>query len=317
MIYPLGNQKLIKTLLLFAKWFVLLITYFFLAYKLYNFEHYAALWQHFRNPDTTQYFWLFLVFILLPLNIFFEVIKWQTLVEKSEKISFKKALNAVLAGFSTGFVTPNRIGEMAGRMLYVLPENRKITAIYALLNSFTQNFVIALVGLPAALYYFFYTKNTDFVVTEWYFISITLFISVVTCIYFLIPCIVGFFIKKNRLLFLKDLTHYKTTDLLQIKAYSFLRLLVFSIQFFAMLQFFGVGITVAEAIIAIPTSYLFVTFTPSLAFSEAAIRSSYAVVFIGSFSDNIAGIAFAGFLLWLINYGIPMLLGSRILVNTK
>jgi hypothetical protein len=77
-----------------------------------------------------------------------------------------------------------------------------------------------------------------------------------------------------------------------------------------MLQFFGVDITVAEAIIAIPTSYLFVTFTPSLAFSEAAIRSSYAVVFIGSFSENIAGIAFAGFLLWIINYGIPMLLGS-------
>ncbi len=317
MIYPLVNQKSIKTLFQFSKWFVLLITYFFLAYKLYTFEYYAALWQHFRNPDTTQYFWLILVFVLLPLNIFFEVIKWQTLVHKSEKISFKKALNAVLAGFSTGFITPNRIGEMAGRMLYVLPENRKITAIYALLNSITQNFVIALVGLPAALYYFFYTKNTDFVVTEWYFISITLFISVVTCIYFLIPGIVGFFIKKNRLLFLKDLTHYKTTDLLQIKAYSFLRFLVFSIQFFAMLQFFGVDITVAEAIIAIPTSYLFVTFTPSLAFSEAAIRSSYAVVFIGSFSENIAGIAFAGFLLWIINYGIPMLLGSRILVNTK
>lgn len=313
MIYPQWTKKI----LFISKWLVLLITFIFLGYKLAAFEHYAALWQHFRNPNTTPYFWFILVITLLPLNIIFEAIKWQKLLDKTEKISLMQAINAVLVGFSTGFITPNRIGEMAGRMLYVLPENRKISAIYSILNSLTQNYIITLVGLPAAICYFFSSKNTYFVMSETYLITLTLFICIATFIYFSIPRIVGFFQKKNRFVALKNITLYKTSDLLQIKGYSLVRYVIFCIQFFAMLQFFGVDITLTQALIAIPTSYLFVTFTPSLAFSEATIRSSYAVVFIGSFSENTAGIVLAGFLIWLINFGFPMLLGSRILANTK
>lgn len=49
--------------------------------------------------------------------------------------------------------------------------------------------------------------------------------------------------------------------------------------------------------------------------SEAAIRGSMAVLIIGTFSVNAGGIALAGISLWLLNFGIPMLLGSSILVK--
>ena len=314
--YPFENHKSINSFLQFLKWLVLLVTYGFLAYKLYTFDNYDAFLKHFQNTSPKQYFWLLFVFILLPLNIFLETAKWQKIVEKSENIPFQKALNAVLAGFATGFITPNRIGDMAGRMLYISPANRKISAIYSLLNSFTQNYSIALVGLPLAACYFLNIKNKvhDY---ELYAMLVAVFILVFTIIYFFTPNIVLLFNKYNKLKSLKIISDYKVVDLLRIIGYSVLRFIVFSIQFFAILQFFGVELSLFEALVSIPTSYLFVTFTPSLAFSEAAIRSSYAVLVIGAFSDNIAGIAFAGFLLWVINFVLPMLIGSRILVNTK
>lgn len=316
MIYPFGNQKIKNTILQPLKWLVLLVTYFFLGYKLFTFEHYEAFLLHFQQASFYHYFWLLLIFCLLPLNIFIETAKWQKIVEKSEHIPFRQALNAVLAGFAVGFVTPNRIGDMAGRMLYTSPANRKITAIYSLLNSFTQNYVIALIGLPAAAWYFLFFKSgkSDF---QQYFILITLFILISTIIYFFLPKFVLIFNLRNRLNFIKVISDYKSIDLLVIAGYSVLRFIIFSIQFFAVLQFFGVELRLFEALISIPTSYLFVTFTPSLAFSEAAIRSSYSVLIIGAFSDNTAGIAFAGFMIWCINYILPLLAGSRLIANTK
>lgn len=314
--YPFGNHKSLNIFLQFLKWLVLLVTYSFLAYKLYTFEEYDAFLQHFQHPSCNQYFWLLLVFILLPFNIFLETAKWRKIIKKTEQIPFRQALNAVLAGFVTGFVTPNRIGDMAGRMLYISPENRKITAIYSLLNSFTQNYSIALAGLPAAVWYFLIIKNSAYDY-KLYFILVAVFILVFTIIYFFTPKIVLLFNKYNKLKSLKSISYYKIADLLHIIGYSVLRFFVFSIQFFVMLQFFGVELSLFEALVSIPTSYLFVTFTPSLAFSEAAIRSSYAVLIIGAFSDNTAGIVFAGFLLWVINFVLPMLIGSRLIVNTK
>ena len=316
MIYPFVNQKIINAFLQFLKWLVLLITYSFLAYKLYTFEHYDALFTYFQHPSSNQYLWLLFVFTLLPLNIFLESAKWQKIIEKTEQIPFRQALKAVLAGFAAGFATPNRIGDMAGRMLFISPANRKITAVYSLLNSFTQNYSIALVGLPTAAYYFFFIKNIKYDFQQLLIVA-AVFILIFTTIFFFLPKIVFLFNKRNRLKFIKSISDYKTTDMLSITGYSVLRFIVFSIQFFAMLQFFGVELNLFEAIVSIPTSYLFVTFTPSLAFSEAAIRSSYAVLIIGAFSDNVAGIAFAGFLLWVINFVLPMLIGSRLIVNTK
>ncbi len=313
---PFGNQKSINTFIQLLKWFVLLATYSFLVYKLYAFEHYGAFLKHFQQSSIYQYFWLILVFVLLPLNIYFETAKWQKIVEKTEHIPFRQALNAVLAGFAAGFVTPNRIGEMGGRMLFVSHANRKISAIYSLLNSFTQNYVIALIGLPAAVWYFFSVKSGHSYFQQ-YCVLITFFILISTTIYFFMPKIVLIFTNRNRLNFLKRISDYKSIDLLSIAGFSVLRFIVFSVQFFAVLQFFGVELSIYEAFISIPTTYLFVTFTPALAFSEAAIRSSYAVLIIGVFSNNTAGIAFAGFLLWVINYVLPMLSGSRLIANTK
>ena len=82
-----------------------------------------------------------------------------------------------------------------------------------------------------------------------------------------------------------------------------------------MLRFFGIHLIVWQALIAIPTNYLFVTFTPSLAFSEAAVRSSFAMLTIGAFSGQTVSIALAGMCIWIINFVFPMLAGTVLMVK--
>jgi hypothetical protein len=80
-----------------------------------------------------------------------------------------------------------------------------------------------------------------------------------------------------------------------------------------LLHFFDVKLDILTGIIAIATNYLFITFTPSLAFSEGAIRTSMAILVIGTFSENTIGIAAAGMSIWLINFVLPMAVGSLFL----
>jgi len=104
---------------------------------------------------------------------------------------------------------------------------------------------------------------------------------------------------------------------MQIMLISLGRYVVFCTQFFFMLRFLGVDLSMEQALISIPTSYLFVTFTPSFAFSDVAVRSSYAVLVIGVFSGQVVSIALAGACIWLVNFVIPLLVGLVVLAKQK
>lgn len=299
------------------KWLIMLAAYGYLAYVLLTFEKHDELFLSIKQASFLQLSWLLAVLALLPVNLFFESAKWKVIISKTETISLSKSFRSVLAGFSTGFITPNRTGEFAGRILFMEKENRKAGIIYSVINSLTQNLVIIICGLPAAVFFFAEIKNGIKSDLEMYFLAILTALTSLLTLYFKLPQLVKSKRWKRYITFTDDLILYTKSDLLNILLISLARFIVFSIQFYAILQFFGVGLAPTEAFIAIPANYLFVTITPSLAFSEAAIRSSYAVFFISAFSTQTAGIAFAGISLWLINFGIPMLAGAIMLVNKK
>lgn len=296
-----------------AKWLVLVLSYAYLAYKLITFNDYDSLFTHFQNLTAFKSGWLVLFVSLFPFNIISETLKWQKLVSDTYPVSFKQSIKAVFAGFTTGFFTPNRLGEPAGRILFLPEVHRKPGIILSYVSGFVQTYIIAIAGLPAALYFFgqHYSNTGSY---DNFYLSVSILLIVAsTAFYFFLPKIASLaFIKKRTVLFEGVATQSKK-NLLAVMLFSLIRFTIFCVQFYAVLHFFGVGIPVNDAFIAIPASYFFVTFTPTMAFSEVTVRSSYAVFFIGAFSDQTAGIAFAGFVIWLLNSGLPMLIGSAIL----
>lgn len=311
--------KILKNTALFSfiKVLFLIGTLSYLCFKLITFEAYNDLFNNFRHLSLIQCMAIGAAIFLLPINLMLEALKWQRLVARTMHLSTKQAIKAILVGYSTGFNTPNRIGEMLGRMLYVKKEYRKITAFYAFINSLTQNLIICFLGIPAALYFFINTDDNSLYTFRSYLFIASFIVTVMFIAYMLFPQ----FLKNKQIQsifpFLTDIQHLSLKKLIEICGLTFIRFVVFCLQLYFMLHFFSVDITFQNALIAIPASYLFITITPSMAFSEASIRSSFAVFFIGAYSSNIAGIAFAGLTLWLLNFGVPMLVGLKIIAYTK
>src|SRR5690606_13367089 len=67
-------------------------------------------WQLLRDHAAA----LALIATLTFANLYFEMRKWTTLIN-SPVVNQKAAFRGILFGLCSGFVTPNRLGEFAGR----------------------------------------------------------------------------------------------------------------------------------------------------------------------------------------------------------
>ena len=303
------------------KWVVLPAAFSFLAYKLLTFNQYDELIAQWKQLPLSQFWWLAAVFLFLPVNWLVESIKWKMMTKHVQKLSLKFSVKSVLAGISTGFFTPNRVGEMVGRIMFLNQENRKPGITLSLVNSLTQNIIMTLCGIPACIVFFSVTSEKMKFNLNLYLLIIGIFLTGFSFLYFLMPKLSKLLKQSRFALKVKEFTDclavFSFSELIRIMLISLFRYIVFCFQFSFMLRFFGVELSGWQMLISIPTTYLFVTFTPSFSFSEVAVRSSLAVLIIGSFSNQTVSIALAGMFIWIVNFVIPMLVGSIILMNKR
>jgi len=303
-----------------VKYLFVIASFAYLAYKLIAFDEYFEFIEQWQQTPANRLLWLIGVLVLLPLNWALESVKWMHITAHLQKLSFLQSLKGVLAGITTGFFTPNRIGDLVGRIVFLRPQNRTAGITLSLLNSFTQNFVIVFCGIPACILLFSKNDSMNSGIQLYLAISISLLI-VFASSYFLFPALSKKI--KNRKTgeklnkFVDCLSEYSTQNLLEIIFISLLRYVVFSAQFFFMLRFFNVHLTLWQALLAIPTNYLFITFTPSVAFSEVTLRASYAIFTLSFFSDQTINIGLAGMAIWFVNWIIPLLAGSAVMLKSK
>ncbi|MGC3978119.1 MAG: lysylphosphatidylglycerol synthase transmembrane domain-containing protein [Paludibacteraceae bacterium] len=308
-----------KQLLSLLKWLIMLAAYGYLIYKLANIEY----WTELKHSFTTISLKRFLVFVgvllLMPINWILEAQKWQVLTKNIVNISFKDAIKSVLAGLNTGFVTPSRFGDFAGRIIY-LPSNLRLAGtLLSFVNGFIQTFVITVLGLIASYFYSVQFKSLfDY---SKYMLSAIALLGVFVVIYILFPEI----FKKLRIKSrdskmqntLKTLSELRLQTLVFSVLISTVRFLIFCFQYYLLLYFFKVELTPVQALIGIPTMYLIITYAPTLAASEAAVRASIAVLILGAFSNNEIGVLLTGLLIWLVNFIIPMIVGSVYMMKEK
>ncbi len=107
-------------------------------------------WRHLRRPDSLGL--LLIVMAGIPVNWLLETRKWQLLLRPFHRWPFRRCLAAVLAGLSVGIATPNRLGEVGGRLLAGAPHERAGILISTLLGGLTQWCAFLGLGWPALLY---------------------------------------------------------------------------------------------------------------------------------------------------------------------
>ena len=283
------------------------------------------------------------VFLLVLVNWGLESLKWHQLLAHLAPTSFIQATKQVLIGLTAGFFTPNRIGEPIGRSL-LLPEGKRSQGVALMMvGVMGQTFASLVYGVVGCIGFLSLHHSTSMPFDLWLTFGGVL-LSLLSLLYLTLPswghCVITgklssfwqfmYDIRSGLLRFscftnwLKSLIPYlkaalsvSYSTLLKVTLYSLLRYGVYCLQYFLMLRFFDIQIDTLTALLIIPINYLAVSATPSIAFAEMGIRGSLAIVFLGAFSENTVGVALASISIWLINYVMPMLLGSVLLLRTK
>jgi uncharacterized membrane protein YbhN (UPF0104 family) len=264
-----------------------------------------------HNWSITRVILLLCVLVLMLVNWSIEALKWQLLIKHLQIISFKRSLRSVFTGISVSLLTPNRIGEYGGRIIY-LNDAVKLKAITAnIVGSFAQFIAAALFGIVGCV---FYLTHSSVSFMPWLLAFSILGLLLLCLLYFKLAVfakwLVGFSFLKKIETTIVVVKQYDTITLIKLIAISGLRYLVFAFQYYLLLQLFFVNISFANAMPTVFLIFWCMAILPSITIAEAPIRSEMSIYFLKVFSTNLVGIMSASVGLWLINLIFPALLGA-------
>jgi hypothetical protein len=261
--------------------------------------------------------------VLLPVNWGVEAAKWQFLSKKIEKISFLKAYRAVMVGLTLGFVTPNRVGDYAGRILTMHQDNRSDAIGAILLGRLCQLYATVLVGSGAIAYFVFkfYVPLASpeglsvgiglLFMNGW---ALALLFSVRGAIQFLerIPVV------KRWVHFFAVVGQYSGAELRKVLWISGIRYLVFLVQFALLLWAFGVRLSPEEYVWGVAGTFLLKSVVPSInALADIGMRELSAMHFFGMMGQDPLLVLGASLSLWALNIALPSLLGLIFVLPLK
>ena len=262
---------------------------------------------------------LVLVIFLMFLNWFVESLKWRFLVSKIEKVSIKTSLRAVFSGITVSSFTPNRVGEYGGRVFCLKHADRIQGVLITVIGSMGQLIVTIVFGLVGILLlpnlmpsFDLFLKDLEFSYLIILFVVILL--STLLILLFLNASVFTVLLSKFRFLtkfskYSKVFSFYSSSELLEVLVYSFVRYIIFTSQYFILLNIFSVELSYINSMILITTMLFVVSVIPTVAIAEIGIRGSVALYLFGLLSNNSIGILSATFSLWIINLVLPALIG--------
>lgn len=292
-------------------------------YQVFARENAIDLWLTFREQLTLDRLpYLLLVIGLVPVNWGFETYKWRTLIRGFSDISFWKTYRAILAGITVSLFTPNRVGEVGGRVLLVKPENNWKAVIATLVGSLSQLIILLSVGFLGAIYFVFNYVQEEFNGLWWMMALGFLLVVILIYGFFNVKKIIPLAQKipyyhwlKKRFSDLKVLLHYDRRSLFIALLFSLFRYLTYSIQYFLILQFFGIDIPFFATISGIATIFLLQTSIPLPPVVGLLARGEIALGIWGIFTDLSLNILAASFSLFVINLTLPALIGAVFIVK--
>lgn len=253
----------------------------------------------------TSTFFMMLLFSVL--NWHLEVLKWKALVKTMRNISYSEALKQSLAGHTTAIVTPNKLGEYGAKAYFYKNDNpKKIMGLNFIANA--HQLLATLFFGSFGLYYYLQQHAQ----LPFHSQSVIVFY--------------GAFIFLGSVFILKTksgkkfLYHFREIGLkthLLTALYAHIRYIVFSTQFFLILNSFEPEIAYLQVAPVIWCMYLIASFIPTFSIIDFAIKGSVALLLFSSFPVEEFSIISSALLMWAFNFGIPAFLGMYFISRAR
>ena len=295
-----------------------------MSYSLYNqIKHQRNLQNTihdlFVEWNTSKILFLSVVFILMIFNWTIEAQKWRLLLVGTERFSLWKSLQSVLTGVAVSVITPNRIGEYMGRILYLRNVHKIQGITVTIIGSFAQLIITGFLGLIGVAYYILNVQNFSWLTIL--FIASLLFFTFLTYLFFNLHKLLDWtkgikFFRKLRI-YLEIVKRFNQRQLIKILLISTGRYLVYTLQFILLLKFFLVDINNVILLCTVWLIFWIMAILPTIAIAEIGIRGETALFFLAPLSTNHLGIVSSTFMLWFINLIIPSLIGCLFVYKMK
>ena len=261
--------------------------------------------------------WLLATLALMPLNWLAENRKWLPMLRRYQPWSEWAALKVVLAGAAMSLLTPNRIGDVGGRLLLVGAEHRwQALTIHAVCNA-AQILALLTPGFFGA-----WRLGRQFAIAPPEMITLFLVCGFMAlccawALYFNISALARLAARWPLLSraqhFVKDrlvLEAFSGADLAHALRWSFIRCGIYATQYYLLIRFFGIDVGVFDGFACIFVLFALQTGIPLPLVGGWLLRGNLAVIGWSYWhADPIASLA-ATFTLWIINLIVPALIGT-------
>ena len=255
-------------------------------------------------------------FVLMIINWMLEAKRWQIITSYFKKYNLYDCLKMVIVGITFGVVTPSRIGEYGGRFYMMEPDHRWKAISGTLVGSIAQNIVTAMMGLLGAWYLYAYGSEIAAYITGSLFAIGIVGMLIGLYVYFNISGlerIINWLPEKinkekwrNQIHFLVDL---RRRDQWRILAISVLRYLTYFTQYYLLIRFFGIDVSMLMALAIIALILLIQSGLPLPPIIGFVARGEVALFLWGEITENALAILATTYGLWLINLVFPALCG--------
>ena len=242
------------------------------------------------------------------LNRFIEILKWKNLAQIIEPISIWESTKQVLIGITFGIVTPNGIGEYAGKAWFYNRKNAgKIVFLNAVCNGIQVIYAVTF-GLIGTLYV---NYLHEFIPSTYIYLFFGGLLAAILIIFSIKNISIKGYSLQTIFTFLSEIPkeiHRKNIIL------AFLRYTVLVHQYYLLYRFFDVEIAYGTLLAVVASIYLLASSLPNFQAIDFALKGSVALFLFGFFGVNEWVIALVATSIWLLNLVIPISIGSVFLL---
>lgn len=234
-----------------------------------------------------------------------------------ENVTQLQAWKSVLSGITLGLITPNQVGDLIGKSLFVQQYSKLQAAAANLTGSVSQAVAMASLCGPAFRYVLHLHQVLPFRAPILEMLLSLIPGIILVFLFTRLSLLVGWIKIKKLNPYIESFADYPPSFLFKLWLYSFIRLGVLTMQYVLLLYIFQVGLTPLEAFACILAVFSFQSFVPSFILIELGMRGMIALWILGPLTHNQPGILAAAYALWFINMIVPAIFGILAILTLK
>ena len=262
---------------------------------------------------------LLFILLLMFLQWFLESIKWKILLKDIVSISWAEAFRSILSGITVSVVTPNRLGEFAGRIIHLPNGTRLEGTAFTFIGNLAQLIITCLMGSVFLYIGYDQLKGQLNAEDSVYSVDLLLILAPIATLVILLVYFSSSWIMQKlghwKLLkvfsaHLMVLSRTSAKRLGWVLILSSIRYAIFIVQYLIVFRFMGLSNELMTLAASVCVMLLWLSIVPTVSFMEMGVRWQFALLLFPTIGSPPLAIPIAVTIIWLANFIIPAFLGA-------